>query len=158
MTDMTGRWSVMAGRSVGLTSHDMKGDGESEHLHTLSGQVQFLVFRASSVGMLRGSAISSLMLTMRSRRGFRSRSVLVRWLLCLASHVLWCRLKSPRSRISVVGFAVHTCSLVSHSFAIVSMVWLFVLSLYMLSRSRDHEFVLICTAVMSLDWILICWI
>src|SRR5258706_6147753 len=118
MTDMTGRWSVMAGHSVGLMSHDMKGDGESEHLHMLSGRVQFLVFHASSVRMLRGRAISSRMLTMRSRRGVRGQSKLVTWSLCLASDVLWCRLKSPRRRMSVMGIAVHTHSLVSHSFAI----------------------------------------
>ncbi len=90
MTEMIRRWSVIVGHSAGLTSHDMKGDGESEHLHMLSGQVQFLVFHALSVGMLWGSAISSHMLTMRSRRWFRRQSGLVRWLLCLASHVLWC--------------------------------------------------------------------
>ena len=68
----------MAGRSSGLTLHDMKGDGESEYLQTLSGRVQFPVLRASSVGMLRGSAISRRMLTIRSSSGFSNRSGLVR--------------------------------------------------------------------------------
>src|SRR5258706_14541497 len=157
MTDTVGRWSVRAGRMVGLTLHEMNEEGESVFLQTLSGRVQFPELCASRVGMSRGSAISSRMFTMRSSSGFSSLSWLVRWSLCVASHVRWCRLKSPRTIISVAGFSVHSSSCVSHSFAIVSMLWLWPLSLYMLTRSRVRAFVVILMAVMSLDWILICW-
>ena len=68
----------MAGRSSSLTLHDMKGDGESEHLQTLSGHVQFPVLRTLSIGMLQGSAISRRMLTIRSSSGFSNQSGLVR--------------------------------------------------------------------------------
>ena len=58
--------------------HDINGDGVSEHLQTLSGRVQFPVFRASSMGMSRGSTISRCILTIRFSSGLRSWSVLVR--------------------------------------------------------------------------------
>src|SRR5258706_8229703 len=96
----------------------MNEEGESVFLQTLSGRVQFPELHASRVGMSRGSAISSHMFTMRSSSGFSSLSWLVRWSLCVASHVRWCRLKSPRTIISVAGFSVHSSSCVSHSFAI----------------------------------------
>ena len=68
----------MAGHSSGLMLHDMKGDGESEHLQTLSRCVQFPVLHALSIGMLWGSAISRCMLTIRLSSGFSSWSGLVR--------------------------------------------------------------------------------
>ena len=89
MTEMISRWSEWAGRSFGSTLQDIKGDGESAFLQTLSGLVQFPVLRALSVGVSRGRAISSRMFTMRSRRGFSSLLLLVRCSLCLASQVLW---------------------------------------------------------------------
>jgi hypothetical protein len=54
----------------------------------LSGQVQLPVPHASSVGMLCGRAISSLILTMSSRSGLRNLSGDWRCTLVLGSHVL----------------------------------------------------------------------
>jgi|SRR5258706_9074411 len=142
---------------VGLTLHEMNEEGESVFLQTLSGHVQFPELCASRVGMPCSSAISSCMFTMRSSSGFSSLSWLVRWSLCMASHVQWCQLKLPRTIILVMGFSIHSSSCVSHLFAIVSMLWLWPLSLYMLMRSRVWVFVMILMAIMSLDWILICW-
>lgn len=76
---MMGRWSVWTGQRGGLMLHEMNDDAESPQRHTLSGRVQLPVLRASRVGVLRGSAISSRILTMRPSRGLRRRPWLVRW-------------------------------------------------------------------------------
>ena len=57
---------------------EMKGDGASAFLQTLSGQVQFPLLCDSRVGVSCGRAISKCMFTMRSSRGFRSLSSLMR--------------------------------------------------------------------------------
>ena len=124
MVEMIGRWSMELGQREASTLHVMNGDGESEHLQTLSGWVQFPVLHASSMSVLRGKVISRCMFMIRSNRGFSNLSLLVRWPLCGASHALWCRLKSPRMISLVVGSLIHVSLFDSHSFARVLIVWL----------------------------------
>ena len=72
------RWLVFVGHRSSLTLHVTIEDSTSVFLHTLSGLVHLPLFWALSVGRCPGRAISSCMLTMRSRRGLRSLLGLVR--------------------------------------------------------------------------------
>src|SRR5260370_39717523 len=100
---MIGRWSVIVGRRLLWTLQDSILDAVLAFLHTLSILVHLPPCLASNVGMPLGSAISSLMLLIRSRRGLSSLSGLARCAFTFPSHAGWCLLTSPSKIRSVVG-------------------------------------------------------